>query len=420
MILCNLGRGIVEQGFLPTIELQTIIFENKPGARWLNDLGNSEYLIRELWVWDSPGKDPIRKGFDVEQNNWSSEVPWGAPNVANANRPIPHRIDAFATPEDHAVELADLVTSILKEKISAHKTKSDQTQSDYDEYCQKEGIKGYFACTRNTDDALTTFGVSILDNKAIAEQIQPSCVIGTTAWGFARDDLEAAFDYLFIDEAGQVSLANLIAMSQATKNIILMGDQMQLGQPSQGSHPEESGLSILDYLLHTTPTIPEDMGVFLGTTYRMHPAVNHFISEAIYEGKLGVADKNDRQCIKVPHGYKGVLNREAGIITVPVIHEGNTQASDEEVEQIVLLAQELIGRIFTDKDEVERPLGWDDMLFVAPYNHQVNKLKAALGKQAKVGSVDKFQGQEAPVVFLSMWDVSYKVWPASFVSRVLH
>ncbi|HAT1822549.1 TPA: AAA family ATPase [Legionella pneumophila] len=125
-------NGIVDQGFLPTIELQTIIFENKPGARWLNDLGNSEYLIRELWVWDSPGKDPIRKGFDVEQNNWSSEVPWGAPNVANANRPIPHRIDAFATPEDHAIELADLVTSILKEKISAHKTKSDQTQSDYE------------------------------------------------------------------------------------------------------------------------------------------------------------------------------------------------------------------------------------------------------------------------------------------------
>ncbi|HAT8967361.1 TPA: AAA family ATPase, partial [Legionella pneumophila subsp. pneumophila] len=124
-------NGIVDQGFLPTIELQTIIFENKPGARWLNDLGNSEYLIRELWVWDSPGKDPIRKGFDVEQNNWSSEVPWGAPNVANANRPIPHRIDAFATPEDHAIELADLVTSILKEKISAHKTKPDQTQSDY-------------------------------------------------------------------------------------------------------------------------------------------------------------------------------------------------------------------------------------------------------------------------------------------------
>ncbi|HHF7343005.1 TPA: hypothetical protein ACPSJ3_003397 [Legionella anisa] len=89
-------------------------------------------MIRELWIWDSPNKEPVRKGFDVQQNDWSLEVPWGAPNVANANRPIPHRIDAFATPEEHAKELVDLVTSILKEKISAHKTNSDQAHSDYE------------------------------------------------------------------------------------------------------------------------------------------------------------------------------------------------------------------------------------------------------------------------------------------------
>ena len=209
----------------------------------------------------------------------------------------------------------------------------------------------------------------------IATHLQPSCVIGTTAWGFARSDLENAFDYLFIDEAGQVSVANLIAMSSSTKNIILMGDQMQLGQPSQGSHPEDSGLSILDYLLHTTPTIPESMGIFLGTTYRMHSAVNRFISDAIYEGKLESALDNDLQCIKVPDGYQGILNKEAGIIPVPVFHEGNTQASEEEVEKIVLLAHQLIGRVFTTKSGVERLIDWSDMLFVAPYNHQVNKLK---------------------------------------------
>ena len=90
------------------------------------------------------------------------------------------------------------------------------------------------------------------------------------------------------------------------------------------------------------------------------------------------------------------------ISTVPVFHEGNTQASDEEVDQIVLLANQLIGRIFTAKDGQDRIIGWDDILFVAPYNHQVNKLRLALGDQAKVGSVDKFQGQEAPIVFLSI------------------
>ena len=270
------------------------------------------------------------------------------------------------------------------------------------EYCQQEGINGYFACTKNTDEMLLKLGINVYKNEDIVRSLQPSCVIGTTAWGFARDDLENVFDYLFIDEAGQVSVANLIAMSSSTRNIVLMGDQMQLGQPSQGSHPENSGSSILDYLLHTTPTIPESMGIFLGTTYRMHSAVNRFISDSIYEGKLVSALDNDRQCIKVPSEYQGILNKEAGIIPVPVFHEGNTQASEEEVAQIVLLANQLIGRVFTDKSGIERFIDWSDMLFVAPYNYQVNKLKAALGEQAKVGSVDKFQGQEAPIVFLSM------------------
>lgn len=131
------------------------------------------------------------------------------------------------------------------------------------QYCQQENINGYFACTKKTNETLLDeLGVNIVDNKDIVKHLQPGCVIGTTAWGFSREDLKGAFDYLLIDEAGQVSVANLIAMSQSTQNIILMGDQMQLGQPSQGSHPEESGLSILDYLLHGTPTIPETMGVF--------------------------------------------------------------------------------------------------------------------------------------------------------------
>lgn len=299
--------------------------------------------------------------------------------------------------------IAELIQRGKKIGISSnsHKAINNLLLSTAD-YCHKEGIKGHFACTRHTDGKIEALGISVLENKNIAHFIQPGCVVGTTAWGFTREELVDTFDYLFIDEAGQVSVANLIAMSRSTRNIILMGDQMQLGQPSQGSHPEESGLSLLDYLLHTTPTIPDSMGVFLGTTYRMHPAINQFISDAIYEGKLETAPGNEHQLISLPKGYQGVLNKEAGIIPVPVMHEGNTQASDEEVEQIVLLAKELLGRTFKKKDGSQRPISWDDMLFVAPYNHQVNKLKMALGEQAKVGSVDKFQGQEAPIVFLSM------------------
>jgi putative ATP-dependent endonuclease of OLD family len=92
-------NGEVDTEKLPTIELQTIVFDNAPGERWLLPLKNSEFLIRERWTWDSPNKDPIRQGYDVQKDSWDAQVPWGAPNVANSKRPRPHRIDAFASPD---------------------------------------------------------------------------------------------------------------------------------------------------------------------------------------------------------------------------------------------------------------------------------------------------------------------------------
>lgn len=270
------------------------------------------------------------------------------------------------------------------------------------EYCQENGIKGHFVSTKDSDGMLERLNIKLVKNKDMIDELQDACVIGSTAWGFSRVELEAQFDYLFVDEAGQVSVANLIAMSQSARNIILMGDQMQLPQPCQGNHPEESGSSILDYLLHHSPTISEECGIFLGTTYRMHPAVNAFISEMIYEGKLETASSNHKRIIEVPEGYEGVLNKEAGIIAVPVVHEGNTQASEEEVEVIKTLAQQLCGRTYIETDGTRRAISWSDMLFVAPYNHQVNKLQFSLGPKAKVGTVDRFQGQEEAIVFLSM------------------
>ena len=271
-------------------------------------------------------------------------------------------------------------------------------------YCKEEGITATFGCTKDNEPELADYDVAILKNNELVDNIQPACVVGTTAWGFAREDMASKLDYLFVDEAGQVAVANLIAMSRSATNLILMGDQMQLGQPSQGTHPADSGLSVLDYLLRETPTIPSDMGVFLGTTYRMHSKVNQFISEHIYDRKLESHPSNDERVIDVPAGYDGPLNIEAGILFIPVKHEGNTQSSDEEVAVIHDLANSLIGRTFqTGKLSPEtRLIDWKDILFVAPYNHQVSKLRAALGEQARIGSVDKFQGQEAPIVFLSM------------------
>lgn len=270
------------------------------------------------------------------------------------------------------------------------------------EYCRAENIPASFACTKDTESALTDNAVTITENSKLINHLTPSSVIGTTAWGFAREDLAEQLDYLFIDEAGQVAVANLVAMSRSAKNLVLMGDQMQLGQPSQGTHPAESGLSVLDYLLHETPTISADMGVFLHTTYRMHSRVNAFISSNIYAGKLQSHPSTDHRVIDVPNNYQGKLDQNAGLQFIPVEHEGNTQASDEEVEVIQSLVNELLGRTLHTENGETREVTLDDMLFVAPYNHQVSKLKAVLGEQAKVGSVDKFQGQEAPIVFLSL------------------
>lgn len=270
------------------------------------------------------------------------------------------------------------------------------------ETCLERGIEAVCCCARDTGPEIEQLGIRVLKNNELAHHVQAGCVIGTTAWGFARDDVAGAFDYLFMDEAGQVSLANLVGISRAAKNLVIMGDQMQLGQPIQGTHPGVSGQSVLEYLLKDHATIPDDLGVFLGTTYRMHPEVNRFISDAIYEGRLDAALGNEKQVIAVPDGYTGVLDKAAGIVFVPVEHEGNVQASEEEAEQVKVLADELIGRVFTDKEGVTRELDWDDLLFVAPYNYQVNVLQEMLGEQAKVGSVDRFQGQEAPVVILSL------------------
>ncbi len=239
------------------------------------------------------------------------------------------------------------------------------------------------------------------DAKACASALNsPSLCLGGTAWFFCNALLTEEqgtqkLDYLFIDEAGQVSLANLVGMSRCTKNIILMGDQMQLGQPTQGSHPDESGQSILEYLLEKHATIPPNLGIFLPQTYRMHPEVCQLISDQVYDSRLQAAAPTLNHLISIP---TEILSKKAGLHFIEVEHEGNTQGSEEEVSAIVELAQKLIGVPSWKKI----PIGWEDILFVAPYNYQVNLLRAALPKEARVGTVDKFQGQEAPIVFVSM------------------
>ncbi|MDP2097634.1 MAG: AAA domain-containing protein, partial [Methylobacter sp.] len=226
-------------------------------------------------------------------------------------------------------------------------------------------------------------------------------VVGATAYAFASNTaFESPLDYLFVDEASQVALANLIAVAGSARNIVLMGDQNQLEQPIQGSHPGSSGLSVLDYMLGGHGVIPDDMGIFLERTYRLHPAVCLPLSEVVYDGKLKAAKNNDRQCVSVPDSK--LIKQAHGVMVVNVEHDGNRQSSEEEVDVIQRLINDLkMGRC-TAKNGESRPIADEDILVVAPYNMQVNLLKERLGGQIAIGTIDKFQGQEAPVVIISM------------------
>lgn len=278
------------------------------------------------------------------------------------------------------------------------------------EYCNKVGVDGEFFCTQQTDDRIPQLGVNVTSNTHIADIVGPGVVIGATAWGFSRSEMVGRLDYLIVDEAGQISVANLAGMSGSAKNIILMGDQQQLGQPNQGEHPGESGESTLEYLLKGTPAISPDMGIFLGETYRMHASVNSWVSRNIYDGQLSSHESTSTRNLDFSGLIEHGVSASNGIFNVQVDHSGNTQASEEEAEKILEITEGLIGQECFDGNEF-RPLTWDDILFVTPFNHQVATLQYTLGEQARVGSVDKFQGQEAMVVILSMGSSTAKDCP---------
>ncbi|MSQ13306.1 MAG: TM0106 family RecB-like putative nuclease [Dehalococcoidia bacterium] len=238
---------------------------------------------------------------------------------------------------------------------------------------------------------------------ALAAMGSGPVLIGGTAWLFSRPELVGQLDYLFIDEAGQFALANIVGVGPSARNVVLVGDQMQLAQPIQGTHPGDSGKSGLEYLLDGKATVPPDLGVLLNTTWRMHPTICTFISDAIYEGRLEAHPRTERQRVAIGTGRNSMVPTETGILFKPVVHEGNAQESDEEVDAVEAIVRELLERKVQDAGARSlRPLTLDDILIVAPYNMQVRRIAERLGLQAHVGSVDKFQGLEAHVVIVSM------------------
>ncbi|HSM39011.1 MAG TPA: TM0106 family RecB-like putative nuclease [Candidatus Limnocylindrales bacterium] len=248
-----------------------------------------------------------------------------------------------------------------------------------------------------TDPRLTLHA----ENNRVREALAGGeCNVGAgTPWLWGREDFEGIVDVLFVDEAGQISLANVLAMGGATSSLVLMGDPQQLDQPLQGSHPPGADASALGHLLGTDPTMPSHRGLFLEHTWRMHPALTAFTSKAFYEERLTSRPNLVNQSLSGPDPIGGVGPR-----LLSVEHAGSDNISPEEARQVAALAMTLVsgGATWIAADGEECPIGWKDILIVAPYNAQVGEIRRHLPAEARVGTVDKFQGQEAPISVYSM------------------
>ncbi|HEX4498670.1 MAG TPA: DEAD/DEAH box helicase [Thermoanaerobaculia bacterium] len=286
------------------------------------------------------------------------------------------------TAVSHAV-----ITHLLKEVLGV------ASEKKVDLRCLQKGREG-------SDEAE---GSSIPQTKK-NEQIESALRCGEvqvaagTAWLWSRSELKEAVDVLFVDEAGQMSLADVLSVSQAARSLVLLGDPQQLEQPIQGSHPDGTAVAALTHLLAGKLTLEKQSGLFLEQTWRLHPTICDFTSEQFYEGRLRSVEGLDRQALHARAPFD-----RSGLFFLPVEHEGNQSYSEEEATVVGKLVQTWIesGAEWTDRKGVRAHLTQEDILVVVPYNAQIRRLEGLLPR-VKIGTVDKFQGQEAPVVIYSM------------------
>ncbi|MBP2412745.1 uncharacterized protein JOF48_001544 [Arthrobacter stackebrandtii] len=246
----------------------------------------------------------------------------------------------------------------------------------------------------------------VTDDKQFGKLLnsEGGALIGGTAWTLTGANVpEGSLDLLVIDEAGQYSLANTLAVSRAAKNLLLLGDPQQLPQVTQGSHPAPVDESALGWLSAGHATLPSELGYFLADSWRMHPELCAAVSRLSYDGRLQSAPAASLRHLegKAP-GVETVL-----VSPDPASGRDNRQSSPEEAAEVVAQAREHLGLRWTPgPDQPAMALVQDDILVVAAYNAQVHLVREALDDaglpDVRVGTVDKFQGQEAPVVLVTM------------------
>jgi uncharacterized protein len=229
-------------------------------------------------------------------------------------------------------------------------------------------------------------------------------VYGGTAHAFSHPRFDGLLDLLVIDEASQVPLANVLAMARCTRNLLLVGDQQQLPQPVVAEHPRQSGLSCLSYATAGEDVIPETKGLFLNQSWRMPPDLCRTVSETFYQNRLGSYPGNAANRIQ----WDGAAS---GLLFHPAEHTDNHVYAKAEADVIEELIARLLGSTsirFANGIERTSSIGWEDIAVMAPFNAQVNLLQRILGDEARVGTVDRFQGQEAPIAIYSITSSSLR------------
>ncbi|MFY9779961.1 MAG: TM0106 family RecB-like putative nuclease [Candidatus Baltobacteraceae bacterium] len=297
--------------------------------------------------------------------------------------------------------IVDLLARGRKVGITANSHKAIHNLLDEVESvasARRVDFAGAKKCTKDEDDT-RYHGAHFrnVDGSLAGESFQ---LVAGTAWAFGPQAMDQQLDYLFIDEAGQMALPHAIAALTSAKNAVLLGDPLQLPQVTQTQHPGDLGASVLEHLLgHELRPVAAERGILLTDSYRMHPGVCRFISELLYEGKLHSAAGRERQEVRSP-GLSG-----AGLRYLPVEHAGNSQRSEEEAARVAAEIEQLLRGTVRDVAGATRPLAAADVIVVTPYNAQVRCIGRVLTARGlgrvEVGTVDKFQGREAYVVFFS-------------------
>ncbi len=258
------------------------------------------------------------------------------------------------------------------------------------------------------DKDLKKKSISTIPTKKISEYITDLSVVGGTVWGLCGEELSNKFDVLVIEEAGQMSLANLMVIARCSKSILLVGDQQQLSQPLQAKHSWGADLSSLEYWLSKQKVVPNDQGVFLTKSWRMHPNITSIVSKLFYEGKLNGFERNRENNI---FWAKDFISSNGNPIPINgvhfevVSHSGNSQESQIEIKKIQEIIEYLSNSEFqylSDGKMKKGKITKKEIIVIAPYNKQVQKLQDCLGDKANISTVDKFQGREAAVAIYSL------------------